>query len=219
MSNRIKKNDLIGRRFGRLVVINEYDRDKYGKMRYMCICDCGNKKIAGRVDLLSGHTKSCGCYWLESIIASNRKYTKEEKILYDTWKGMRQRCNNKNHKLYHCYGGRGICICEEWNDYLAFYHWAIENGYEKGKQIDRIDNDGNYEPSNCRWVTQLENANNKSINTYYVIDGVRHTFAEWCRIYGINYYTADGRVRRMGWDIEKALTTPLLRKGRNIKKK
>lgn len=212
-----RKLDMIGKRFGKLTVIEEYDRNKRGYYRYLCKCDCGNEKIAIGSELQNGHIKSCGCYKKDSIINRCAKYTKEEKKLYGIWKGIRSRCNNKNSKPYQYYGGRGITICDEWNDYLIFYHWSMQNGYEKGKQLDRINNDGNYEPSNCRWVTPLENNHNRGNVNHYTINGITHTLTEWCSIYKIKYNTVRARIIQKGWDIEKALTTPLL-KGKNKQK-
>ena len=210
-----KKINMIGKKFNRLTVVCEYGRDKQGRCRYLCRCDCGNEKVIFGGHLRSGRIKSCGCYAREVASAVNTKYAKEDKILYTTWIGMRQRCNNKNVKLYYRYGGRGISICEEWDDYLKFFHWAIENGYEKGKQLDRINNDGNYEPLNCRWVTRTENNNNKSNVKQYEIKGITHTLTEWCQINNVRRNTVKARLSR-GWDIEKALFTPLLNGQRQI---
>lgn len=206
-----KKIELIGKRFGRLMVIDEYDRPYSGAYRYLCKCDCGNEVVVWGCSLRAGHSRSCGCYKRDTTIARNTKYKKEDKILYSTWKGMRQRCNDKNHIRYNRYGGRGIQVCNEWNDYMKFYYWSIENGYEKGKQLDRINNDADYTPNNCRWVTAFENNNNKNNVKRFEIEGVVHTLSEWCQIYNIKKSTVRARLRR-GWDIEKALTTPLLNK-------
>ena len=210
-----KKIDLIGKRFGRLIVICEYDKDKDGKIRYLCKCDCGNKTTVRGYSLRRGDTTSCGCYAKESAITRNTKYSKKEKILYDVWRSMKQRCNNSNSKDYHNYGCRGISVCDEWNDYLVFYNWGIKHGYEKNKQLDRINNNGNYEPSNCRWVTPLENLNNTRKTKHFTIGKITHTLTEWCQIYNVRRAIVEDRTRR-GWDIEKALTTPLIRRGGKV---
>jgi len=128
--------------------------------------------------------------------------------LYKTYKSMKSRCNNPNVPEYHRYGGRGIRVCDIWeNDYDAFREWAIENGYDESLSIDRIDNDGNYEPSNCRWVDMLTQQRNKSNNRYIEIDGVKKTTSEWCELYNINLHTFYGRIRE-GWSDEDALKTP-----------
>ena len=107
--------------------------------------------------------------------------------LYNIWKTMRQRCFNKNNVKYQNYGGRGISICEEWNDFLSFKEWAINNGYSEVLTIDRIDVNGNYEPSNCRWVTLEMQANNKSNNKIIVYNSMQMTMADFCRKYNLKY--------------------------------
>lgn len=132
--------------------------------------------------------------------------------LYSVWLCMRERCNNKNHVAFHRYGGRGIKVCDEWNDYANFKAWALANGYNDTLTLDRIDNNKNYEPSNCRWATLKEQANNRCNNRVLEIDGVKHNIQEWCEIHGLPRTIADGRLRR-GWSAEKTFKTPLLTKG------
>ena len=132
--------------------------------------------------------------------------------LYKTYQRIKNRCYRKNFPHYNLYGGRGIKMCDEWlNDFVRFKDWALNNGYEEGLSIDRIDVNGNYEPSNCRWITMFEQASNKRNNIYYTINGMTKTQAEWCRYYNI----PKNNVRRrldIGWDIMKALTTPIRKK-------
>lgn len=131
--------------------------------------------------------------------------------LYHVWLSMRARCNNPNDKGYQNYGGRGIKVCNEWNDYKNFKTWAYENGYKEdsGLSIDRIDVNGNYEPNNCRWATIKQQANNTRRNVYLTIDGEKKSVPEWAEIYGVNQETVRRRVRELGWDPIKALTEPL----------
>jgi hypothetical protein len=119
--------------------------------------------------------------------------------LYRAWGNMRNRCYNEKHRFYSHYGARGIKVCDEWNgSFKSFYEWAIDNGYQKGLSIDRIDNDGNYEPSNCRWATTQEQNINKRTNVYVEIDGVTKTLSEWATEVGIRQETIYRRYY-VGW--------------------
>lgn len=161
-----KAKDLTNRRFERLKVIRRVENKNYRAM-WLCECDCGNRKVITSYQLLSGDTKSCGCLGKENRTKSRTKHHKTNTKLYYVWKGMKQRCYNPKNKYYYNYGGRGITICEEWkNDFGKFYEWAIKNGYDenalhKSCTIDRINNSGNYEPNNCRWVDMKTQSNNR----------------------------------------------------------
>lgn len=134
--------------------------------------------------------------------------------LHNIWIGMRQRCRDVNTREYHRYGGRGISVCEEWEDFEEFRKWALANGYDENAPqgqctLDRIDNDGNYEPSNCRWATMEEQSLNRpKRSSYYEYNGESHTLYEWANLFGIAYRTLKYRVKT-GWSLEKALTTPI----------
>lgn len=138
--------------------------------------------------------------------------------LYRVFNSMVERCTKPTTKNYHNYGGRGIKVCDEWiGNYQAFCEWALDNGYKKGLQIDRIDNNGNYEPSNCRWVTPKQNSNNARFNRLLTCNGETHTMSEWSEITGIIQTTISSRIRR-GCSDEEALTTPINKsKSRNKK--
>lgn len=127
--------------------------------------------------------------------------------LYNTWRGMRDRTRRKSHPQYKNYGGRGIKVCEEWNDFNTFYKWAVKSGYKEGLTIDRIDNDDGYNPKNCRWATRKEQANNKRNNHILTYNGESHNIEEWAKILGVTRGMLVNRVRS-GWSIEEIFNTP-----------
>ena len=158
-----KQVDISGQTFGRLTAIEIAGR-KYRTTLWRCICSCGNETIVFVAYLRSGHTKSCGC--LRSEITSQKNYTHGEgqTRLYRIWAGIKQRCTNPNVVAFCRYGGRGITLYADWYYFEPFRDWAIANGYSDNLSIDRINNDGNYEPENCRWTTQAAQMRNMSRN-------------------------------------------------------
>jgi len=155
-----KKEDLTGRKFGRLIALH-YSGVQHGtNVSWACLCSCGNIKNIRETDLKNGHTKSCGCFRRDFRYKHGESKTnlKRQTRLYNIWTGMKSRCYNKKDTGYRYYGRRGIAICNEWRDnYNTFKSWAILNGYKENLTIDRINNDGNYEPDNCQWITAKEN--------------------------------------------------------------
>lgn len=171
-----KRIDITGQRYGRLVVLERAEDHitESGKRitRWKCICDCGNKKIIRQSELRNGHTQSCGCLHKEIFGSLNRTHGLSSKCgrLYPLWKSIKYRCYSPNCRYYKDYGGRGIVMCDEWRDnFQNFYDWAMANGYKEEKtekgvnklSIDRIDVNGNYEPSNCRFATNEVQARNQ----------------------------------------------------------
>lgn len=150
-----KRLNLHGMTFGRLVVVDCAGTDDYGAIRWRCQCSCGNVKDLRGSDLKRGFIKSCGCYNSDVAIARNTTHGQSDTRLYKTWQAMWNRVTNPNCEKFHYYGGRGITVCKEWEDFEPFYEWSMSHGYAPKLTIDRINPDGNYEPINCRWTTQL----------------------------------------------------------------
>ena len=139
----------------------------------------------------------------------NYKHGLRRHPLYGIWNAMNQRCNNPNVGAYPHYGGRGIKVCEEWGSFEAFYKWSVANGWAEGLSIDRIDNDGNYCPENCRWTDIYTQANNTSSNRFITYNGKTQTEAQWAKELGMNKYTLSSRINLRGWSIERAFTQPV----------
>jgi hypothetical protein len=157
-----KQENLIGKRFTYLTVIDQFQEIKNGKQRYfaLCKCKCGNLTKVQRGALKNGHTKSCGCLNKE---LSKKRFTTHKMSLtrpWFCWAHIKQRCLNKNNKSYKNYGGRGIKVCDRWLNFESFWE-DMKDGYKDNLTIDRIDNDGNYCKENCRWITHKEQQKNK----------------------------------------------------------
>lgn len=203
-----KFKDLSEKKFSRLTVVGMNTDNKCNKNNVMwdCVCECGGKTITSSYSLNSGHTKSCGCLQIESATKHGMYKTQ----LYSLWFHIKERCTSENCNNFHRYGGRGIKMCDEWiNDPLEFIKWCKNNGYKKGLQIDRIDNDGNYEPSNCRFVKAKINARNRSNNHIIKYNGKEMCISEWAEYLGISNQTILSRIRA-GHTPEKALSTEIM---------
>lgn len=209
----------VGQKFGRLKVIERADNNCHGQAQWKCVCDCGNFVVVPGYKLRSGHTKSCGCLKRENTSKIHKKHGETGNRLYVCWQHMKNRCNNPSKKYYCNYGGRGISVCPEWEDYQTFRNWALSNGYNDDLTIDRIDVDGNYCPENCRWTTMVEQQNNRRNNHFVDYNGETRTLAEWSRIIGINYDVLQMRINKLNWPIEKAFNTPVRNCGRNVENK
>jgi hypothetical protein len=207
--NKERNEDITGKRFGRLVAIrlDHVKEQNHGSplQYWLCRCDCGNEKVVLKY-ALGKSTFSCGCYLKEEASKRASRHGGANTNLYKRWSSMKERCFRKTHVHYKNYGGRGITVCDEWkNSFEAFRDWALNNGYEKGLQLDRIDNDGNYEPSNCRWATRTRQANNRRTNKYIEHNGERLTFAEWSQRLGASTNIVDKRMLE-GWSEIDAIT-------------
>lgn len=198
--------DLTDRVFGRLTVL-ERAPNRRSKTMWRCRCLCGTVTDVGSSDLRGGSQKSCGCLRTERARNLVRKHGLSKTPLYLVWVSLRQRCQNPANKGYANYGGRGIKVCAEWQDFDAFRNWARANGYRAGLSIDRIDNDGNYEPSNCRWTTATQQARNKRANRRIRFRGRSRTLGEWAEELGVPMDRLRWRLR-VGWSVEDAFTIP-----------
>ena len=191
-----KFQDLTGQRFGRLIALEVVGKNSKNESIWKCQCDCGNTTEVLMGKLVHGRTKSCGCY-RRDFKKYDAKYNEIiYRRLYCIWSKMRQRCLKPYCEAYKDYGGRGITICKEWEDFNNFRDWALSNGYRDDLTIDRIDNDGNYEPSNCRWATMLQQQNNKRNNRLLTYNGITMTFSDWARELGIENSTLYQRLER-----------------------
>lgn len=214
--------DITGKKFGRLTVVKRVENDKYGTARWKCICKCGGETITSTGHLRSGHTKSCGCYAKEVAyekslknnkfykhgLFKNKDYIRISHILNT----MKKRCYNENCDSYKYYGKKGVIICEDWldkeNGLMNFYDWSMQNGYKEDLTIDRIDVNGNYEPSNCRWATYKEQANNKTNNHWITYNGETYTISQWAEKLKIKKSVLIDRLSRK-WDVERAFNQPV----------
>ena len=185
-----------------------------------CVCTCGTIAVIPKSNLARGYSTKCiKCRNKATSKALKNKPKRNSRCdgrsthrLYSTWRAMMSRCYYQAHPAYKNYGGRGIDVCDEWkSNFYSFENWAINSGYHEGVQLDRIDNDKGYCPENCRWVTPLQNSNNKSNNTFLEAFGQKHTLAEWGRMYGIHGSTISHRIKR-GWSAERSICTPVASK-------
>ena len=203
-------------KYARLTILGdskEIHRSGKRRVRYVdVLCDCGNTNTTRLDHLVAGRTKSCGCHKLEVISKKGRniKHGGYETNLYMRWDGIKKRCFDPNYKSFYRYGGRGIKMFDGWiNDFANFRDWALANGYKQELQIDRIDNNGNYDPSNCRWVTCKKNCNNKSNNVFITYKGKTKTLGEWADFLGINKSTLQTRITRKKWNVKRAFEQPI----------
>ncbi len=187
--------------FGRLLVIGYVPEE----WKWKCRCTCGNIRLVQGHHLRNGNTKSCGCYRNEFSEIHVTTHGKSKSEIYLTWTGMKDRCSNPSNPKYDRYGGRGIKVCDRWLN--SFVNFSADMGKRpSGTTLDRINNNSDYEPSNCRWATRTQQARNKNNNRYFVLNGERKALPDWCELYGISYTCVYARLKR-GWNIERALTT------------
>lgn len=211
--------DLTGNKYGRLTVLGkEQGRDKNGRIRWRCKCDCG-KEVSIATYSLNGGVQSCGC--LQHDIARNShlihgdcKRGGKRTRLFGIWAGIRNRILNPNNHAYPRYGGRGIKICDEWQEYIKFKEWALSHGYNEKLTIDRIDVNGDYSPENCRWASYEVQANNSRKNIFWKYKGECLTIAQWAKKLNVNPTRLWNRVYNHKWSVERALTEPIIARKR-----
>lgn len=193
------------------MVIERSGSNSRRRATWLCRCDCGKDIIVSGSDL--PRRTSCGCARSDFLVAFNKEtkttHGMRHTRLYRIWRSMINRCNCSNWKHFSDYGGRGIKVCDEWLDsFESFRGWSLANGYQDDLTIDRVNVNGNYEPSNCRWATGRQQANNTRSSRYLEFNGEIKTVAEWASELGLNYNTLYSRITTKGWSVEKALTTP-----------
>ena len=197
-------NNLSGDKYGKLTVVSAAG-SRGGHMYWNCRCDCGKEKVVRGSHLRSGNVKSCGC------LPTHKTHGKKGSRLYGVWNNMILRCHNPNNPEYPRYGERGVTVCDEWRrDFMAFYTWAIDAGYDESAPrgrytIERKDNNGPYSPENCTLSTVQEQANNTRRNRFITYKGETKTVTQWARHLGINQTTLSRRILS-GWSVEKAFT-------------
>lgn len=200
--------DLKGQKFHRLTVLERDYSSKCGQPKWLCRCDCGNIVSVFSSNIKRKNTQSCGC--LNQEVAKNRLETHgfTGTRIHNIWMHMNARCNNPKSDAYDNYGGRGIKACDEWVDFTPFRDWALSHGYSDNLTIDRINNNGNYEPSNCRWSTAEVQSNNRRSNHYIIYNGENKTLMQLSKEFRISYGALKYRIK-CGWAIEQALTKPI----------
>lgn len=206
-------NDIVGQKFGNWTVLSFSHKERVSskeyKNYYICKCKCGTIRKVMRSNLLKGISTSCGCLQRKKTSEHNATHGQSSKRIYAIWQNMKERCYRTKRHNYSNYGGRGIAVCDEWkNDFQAFYDWAMANGYKEDLTIDRINVNGNYEPNNCRWVTQEIQRLNKTTTKYITYKNETKPLMVWCQELGLNYHKIIERLNKLGWSTERAFETP-----------
>jgi hypothetical protein len=195
--------NLLGETFGYLrVVAGPFIED--GCTWWMCACDCGNETKVRSNSLRAGDTKSCGCYARSQTSIRSKTHGMSKTAIYRTWRCMLSRCYYEKDRCYSIYGGRGITVCDRWRESFENFYADMGDKPSSKHSLDRIDSDGNYCPTNCRWATPTEQANNRRNSLRVCINGISKSLADWAEFYGTKLNTIDTRIAR-GWSYEEAV--------------
>lgn len=199
----------MGQKFGKLTAVERTESfDKNNGFLWKCLCDCGNETYVPVGRLRSGGAKSCGCSRIEKLKEVNKRHCASKTRLYNIWCLMRSRCEKEYRPFYKRYGGRGITVCEEWQTFEGFRDWAVWNGYADNLSIDRINNDGNYEPNNCRWATSTQQTRNTSQSISVEYQGKKYALADLANKKGLSYMCLYKRIKK-GMTVEEAVEKPI----------
>lgn len=204
--------DMLGKKYGRYTVIARAKRPNYASEKrayWRCLCECGEERILAGKSLRNGNSKSCGCAVTEKLVAFNTTHGMCHRKEYKIWENMKTRCTNPKNEMYRYYGGRGIFVCDSWKHSFAEFYKDMGK-CPPGMSIDRIDNNGDYKPENCRWADTETQRNNRSNNNLITYQDKTLSIAQWSRNIGISSGTLRGRIKTSKWPIEKALTTPIM---------
>lgn len=205
------RENLIGTKYGRLAVV-KFDGNRGKRRFWQCLCECGKTSYCGSDNLKSGQVRSCGCLQKELALnhhlshGESAKQTKTKE--YRTWADIKSRCYNKKEDSYQYYGGRGITICDRWNTSYECFLLDMGRAPSRKHSIERNDITKNYEPSNCRWATQLEQANNKSNTVRITLNGINKPISDWCRDLNVSRTKVYQRIHKLKWTPELAFSTP-----------
>lgn len=206
-----KAKDITGQKFGKLTAIklDHIEHIKTGTVHYWLYkCDCGNEKVIRKGEVSQGGSQSCGCFLKESVQKRSTKHGQSYSRLYRIMHDMKQRCLNPNNKNYKHYGERGITICKNWLDnFDNFYNWAINYGYQDNLTIERINFNGNYEPSNCKWIKKAEQVKNTRKIRFITANNETHCLGDWARKFNIEYNTLKYHVDKDENYIQKLLVS------------
>lgn len=205
--------DLTGKKFNHLLVVERVENAPGGVVRWKCLCDCGKYTVVRSSNLKNGAVKTCGCSWLTP---HNKSHNMSHSRIYMIWAEMRRRCQSPKDRSYANYGGRGICVCDEWScSFQQFYDWAVANGYTDALTIDRIDVNGDYTPENCRWIPKSEQSANRRSCLMIKYKGRTQNLKQWCDELGLNYKRTHNRITHLGMSFEDAISRPVMEQRRN----